>query len=205
MKTDTPLMQRVLGEDWHELPAVIRSHYDITGPGKSTIVTGSMTIDYPGWLSPALKLLRLGKALIDMKGGPMAVQVKKWQDDDGSALCWHRDIQDGDGRRRLFPSRMIRQQDHELIEYVGMGFGIRLKVGVEEGRLVYRSNGHLLKLGIITLPIPDSLLLGRAVISEEALSEDSFLLRFEIMHPLWGKTYSYGGIFKTTAAPDRTD
>jgi hypothetical protein len=200
MQTDTALMQRVLGEDWHELPAVIRSHYDITGPGKSTTVTGSMTIDYPDWLGPALKLLRLGKALVDLKGGPMAVQVKKWQDGEDSALCWHRHIQSGDGRRRRFPSRMIRHQDHELIEYVGMGFGIRLKVGVEDGRLVYRSHGHLLKIGPIRLPIPDNLLLGRAVISEEALSEDSFLLRFEIVHPLWGQTYSYGGVFKTTAA-----
>jgi hypothetical protein len=200
MQTDTALMQRVLGEDWHELPAAIRSHYDITGPGKSTTVTGSMTIDYPDWLGPALKLLRLGKALVDLKGGPMAVQVKKWQDGEDSALCWHRHIQSGDGRRRRFPSRMVRHQDHELIEYVGMGFGIRLKVGVEEGRLVYRSHGHLLKIGPIRLPIPDNLLLGRAVISEEALSEDSFLLRFEIVHPLWGQTYSYGGVFKTTAA-----
>jgi hypothetical protein len=59
----------------------------------------------------------------------------------------------------------------------------------------------LLKIGPIRLPIPDSMLLGRAVISEEALSEDSFLLRFEIVHPLWGKTYSYGGVFKTAAGP----
>ncbi|MGJ0485371.1 MAG: DUF4166 domain-containing protein [Methylomicrobium sp.] len=202
MKAGIALMQRVLGEDWYELPAAIRSHYDITEPGKSTTVTGSMAIDYPGWLGPALKLLRLGNALVDMKGGPMAVQVKKWQDKDNSALCWHRDIQAEDGRRRLFPSRMVRHQDHELIEYVGMGFGIRLKVGIEDGRLVYRSSGHLLKLGPIVLPIADCLLLGHALISEEALTEDSFLLHFEIVHPLWGKTYSYDGVFKATAAPD---
>lgn len=193
-------MHQVLGEDWHDLPAVIRSHYDIAEPGKSTIVTGSMTIDYPCWLSPVLKLMRLCNALVDLKGGPMVVQVRKWQDPDASALCWRRHIQSGDGRQQLFPSRMVRQQGNELIEYVGMGFGIRLKVSVEDGRLVYRSNGHLLKLGPVVLPIPDSLLLGHAVIREEALSEDSFLLHFEIVHPLWGKTYSYGGIFNTTVA-----
>jgi hypothetical protein len=58
---------------------------------------------------------------------------------------------------------------------------------------------HLLKLGPVILPIPDSLLLGRALITEEALSDDSFRLQFEIVHPLWGRTYSYGGVFKTAA------
>jgi hypothetical protein len=196
MSSNTALMQGVLGEEWEALPLAIRSHYAISDPEESTLVTGSMTIDYPDWLRPALKLLRLGNALVDLKGGPMTVEVKKWRGEDSSVLCWHRHVQTDDGRRCVFPSRMVSRRAHELVEYVGMGFGIRLKVHVEEGRLVYRSNGHLLRLGPITLPIPDSLLLGRAVISEEALSGDAFLLRFEIVHPLWGRTYSYGGVFK---------
>jgi hypothetical protein len=95
---------------------------------------------------------------------------------------------------------MAWQHDHELIESVGMGFGIRLKLSVEQGKLVYQSRGHLLQLGPLTLPIPDSLLLGHALITEQALSEDTFLLDFQIVHPLWGKTYYYGGIFEVPKA-----
>jgi hypothetical protein len=124
------------------------------------------------------------------------VQVKKWQQTDPSILHWQRHIQAGDnGKRCVFASRMLWQQDHELIELVGVGFGIRLQLSVEQGKLVYQSRGHLLKLGPLTLPIPDSLLLGHALITEQALSEDTFQLDFKITHPLWGTTYYYGGIF----------
>ncbi|MGZ4970656.1 MAG: DUF4166 domain-containing protein [Methylobacter sp.] len=195
MNTNTSLIQRLLGEDWAALPAVIQRHYQINEPGQAIVVTGKMTIDYPHRLMPVLKLLRLLGALVDLKGEHMTVQVKKWRHTDPSILYWQRHIQAATGKRCLFASRMVWQQDHELIELVGMGFGIRLKLSVEQGKLIYRSHGHLLKIGPLTISIPDTLLLGHAVITEQALSEDSFLLDFQIVHPIWGKTYYYGGVF----------
>jgi hypothetical protein len=190
------LMQRVLGDDWAALPPVIQRHYQITMPQQAITVTGNMNIDYPYWLTPVIKLLRLFGALVDLKGEGLAVQVKKWRQTDPAILHWQRHIQAADNKQCVFASRMAWQQDHELIELVGMGFGIRLKLSVEQGKLVYRSRGHLLQLGPLILPIPDSLLLGHAVITEQALSEDTFQLDFQIVHPLWGKTYCYGGIFE---------
>jgi hypothetical protein len=189
------LMQRVLGDDWAALPPVIQRHYQITMPQQAITVTGNMNIDYPYWLTPVIKLLRLFGALVNLKGEGLAVQVKKWRQTDPAILHWQRHIQ-ADNKQCVFASRMAWQQDHELIESVGMGFGIRLKLSVEQGKLVYRSRGHLLQLGTLILPIPDSLLLGHAVITEQALSEDTFQLDFQIVHPLWGKTYYYGGIFE---------
>lgn len=188
-------MQRVLGEDWSALPLVIQRHYQITAPRQAVVVTGTMSIAYPNRLRPVLKLLRLLGALVDLQGDRMTVQVKKWQQNDPSVLYWHRHIQADGNKQCRFASRMVWHRDHELIELVGLGFGIRLKLSVEQGKLVYRSQGHLLKLGPLILPIPDSLLLGHAVITEQALSEDTFQLDFRIIHPLWGKTYYYGGIF----------
>jgi hypothetical protein len=194
------LMQRVLGDDWAALPPVIQRHYQITMPQQTITVTGNMNIDYPYWLAPAIKLLRLFGALVDLKGEGLAVQVKKWRQTDPAILHWQRHIQAADNKQCVFASRMAWQQDHELIESVGMGFGIRLKLSVEQGKLVYQSRGHLLKLGPLTLPIPDSLLLGHALITEQALSEDTFQLDFKITHPLWGNTYYYGGIFEVPKA-----
>ncbi|MGZ5055142.1 MAG: DUF4166 domain-containing protein [Methylobacter sp.] len=191
------LMQRVLGNDWEALPPVIQHHYKITLPQQAITVTGNMNIDYPYWLTPVIKMLCLFGALVDLKGEGLAVQVKKWRQTDPSILYWRRHIQAADnGKPCVFASRMVWQKDHELIELVGMGFGIRLKLSVEQGKLVYQSRGHLLQLGPLTLPIPDSLLLGHALITEQALSEDTFQLDFQIVHPLWGKTYYYGGVFE---------
>ncbi|MGZ4997782.1 MAG: DUF4166 domain-containing protein [Methylobacter sp.] len=46
-------------------------------PQQAIVVTGNMSIDYPNWLTPAIKLLRLFGALVDLKGEHLPVQVKK--------------------------------------------------------------------------------------------------------------------------------
>ena len=90
---------------------------------------------------------------------------------------------------------MEYHQGNELIEFVGGGFGLYLKLTVENNRLVYRSNGHLWQVGKLRVPIPDVLFLGHATIIEAAVFEPSFELDFKINHPLFGETYSYGGLF----------
>lgn len=195
MNTIPSLMQQVLGADWAKLPPVIQRHYQITVSQKKFSVAGTMAIDYPFWVKPILMITRAMGALIDLRGENMQVQVHKWMGNNPSILQWRREIQAPDGKETVFSSRMEFQKPYELIEFVGGGFGIRLKLSVEEGKLIYRSQGHLLKLGQITVPIPDWLALGHATITEQALTDDSFLLDFNIVHPLFGKTYSYGGIF----------
>lgn len=195
MNTNLCLIQQVLGDDWEKLPAVIQRHYQITPAQKSFTVVGTMAIKYPFWLRPILMITRLMGALIDLKGENMQLQVKKWITDNPQVLHWRRDIQAPNGKHTVFASRMEFQKTGELIEFVSGGFGIRLKLSVEEGKLVYRSQTHLWKLGKVLIPVPDWLVLGHATISEEALSDDSFLLDFKIIHPWWGKTYAYGGVF----------
>ena len=195
MQIELCLMQQVLGADWDKLPTVIQRHYQITSAQKNLTVKGTMTIDYPFWVKPILLITRLMGALIDEKGENNQVHVEKWQQENPQILYWRRDIQAQNGKQTVFSSRMEYQQAHELIEFVGGGFGIRLKLSVENGKLLYRSQTHLLKLGNVIIPIPDWLILGHATISEEALSDDSFLLDFKIVHPLFGKTYAYGGVF----------
>ena len=85
---------------------------------------------------------------------------------------------------------------NELIEFVGGGFGLYLKLTVEDNKLIYRSNGHLWRLGRLTLPIPDALFLGHATITETAISDHEFQLDFQINHPICGNTYAYGGSFQ---------
>ena len=192
------LLQKTLGDDWHKLPLVIQTHYRLQSRQQTyNIVTGIMRVNYPFFVRPMLFITRLMGGLIDLKGGNMNAQVEKWvADGTPNTLFWKRTIQAPDGKRTVFASRMEYQQGNELIEYVGGGFGLRLKLSVENNKLVYRSNGHLWQIGKLKIPIPDVLFLGHAAITETAISETQFELDFRITHPLFGETYRYGGIFQ---------
>jgi Domain of unknown function (DUF4166) len=78
------------------------------------------------------------------------------------------------------------------LPYVSPTYGIT----VENGKLVYRSNGHLCQIGKVRIPISDVFFLGHATITETATSENEFELDFRIGHLFFGDTYHYGGIFR---------
>lgn len=195
---NSSLLQNTLGDDWHKLPLVIQAHYQLQqGQQTHNSVASIMRVNYPFFVRPMLFITRLMGGLIDLKGGNMNARVEKWvADGTPNTLFWKRIIQAPDGKRTVFASRMEYQQGNELIEYVGGGFGLRLKLSVENNKLVYRSNGHLWQIGKLKIPIPDVLFLGHATITETAISENQFELDFRINHPLLGETYHYGGEFQ---------
>ncbi|NOQ35732.1 MAG: DUF4166 domain-containing protein [Methylococcaceae bacterium] len=192
-----PLLKQVLGTDWDKLSPVLRQHYDV--PNAKTnrcVLTGTMEIDYPLFITPLIKIIRLFGGLIDIKGQQVSTQVEKWGEPDNAFLHWRRTMQTADGQQTIFASKMAYRAENELVELINLGFGLRLKVSEDNGDLLYQSNGHLLKLMGFCIPIPDWLVLGHATIREHALSDNNFRLEFVIRHPLCGETYRYGGVFE---------
>ncbi|AMK77182.1 MULTISPECIES: DUF4166 domain-containing protein [Methylomonas] len=187
------LMQKVLGDDWQQLPAVIQRHYRISDGQQSRLV-GEMAIGYPSYLFPLIWVIHLFGGLLLWRGQAAQAEVDKTA--DGELLDWQRTMTYPDGKTDCFSSRMSYAADHELIETIGFGFGLRLNVSVENGELLYRSNGHFWQCGSLRMNIPDWLLLGSASISERAVSDDEFYLDFSIRHPWWGESYYYRGNFR---------
>lgn len=187
------LMQHVLGDDWDLLPRVIQRHYHIIDK-QSSCLYGSMDIDFPSYLFPLIWLIHLFGGLVLWRGAGVTVEVVKYADTDNN-LNWRRTMTYRDGRVDYFISQMQCSGEHELVETIGFGFGLKLKVDVIDGDLVYLSNGHFWQSGRLRINLPDWLLLGSAVIREHAVSEDSFYLDFSIRHPFLGVTYFYRGEF----------
>lgn len=189
------LMERVLDNDWHKLPAVIQKHYSLSS-GQQSRLEGSMNIGYPAYLFPVVWLIHLFGGLVLWSGDQVHAQVDKNVDTSGEVLHWRRTMTYPDGKIDYFRSQMHFSAAQELIETIGFGFGLILGVEVCNGDLLYRSKGHFWQCGNYRLNIPDWLLLGTATISEHALSEDEFYLDFTIRHPLWGVSYYYRGNFR---------
>lgn len=184
------LMAKVLGEDWHHLPSVIQRHYDLKD-GEQNCVQGEMTVQYPNWLIPVVWMIHLFGGLVLWRG---AAETKVYKTALHDGLRWQR-YMNFKTNSDFFGSKMLYVAPNELLEMVGFGFGLYLTVTVEQGDLVYRSNGHFWQIGRWRLNIPDTWLLGSAMIIEHAVSDDEFALDFSMRHPRLGETYSYRGVF----------
>jgi hypothetical protein len=189
------LLQKALGADWDKLPPVIQRHYR-TSSNRATCVKGNMEIGYPSYLLPLISLIHLCGGLVLKRGNRIETIVEKTSCEKNNTLFWSRTLKYPDNKKNYFFSKMIYLQDHELIEYVRFGLGLRLKVSVENSQLVYRSNGHIWQCGKLRLTFPDWLVLGNATIIENPITNQQFKLDFSISHPLLGLTYWYRGIFQ---------
>ncbi len=189
-----PLLQKALGKDWGKLPSVIQRHYSVPTDA-NTCLKGNMEIGYPTFLWPLISMIHLCGGLVSRRGKSVETLVEKTISTQNTTLCWKRTLTYPDGKKDYFYSQMVYLQDHELIETVRFGFGLRLRVSVENGDLVYRSNGHIWQYGKLRLTFPDWLVLGSATIIETPISDQQFKLDFSIKHPLWGRCYWYHGIF----------
>jgi hypothetical protein len=189
-------IRQALGTQWPKLAPVIRRHYDLPPHTDTRLeVEGTMEVE----LSPVGRLFilagRLFDALVPYKGRDIPVTVRNWSQTDSGAMFWHRTFRYPGKGPVIFRSRMEYAGDDEIVEYVKYGLGIRMRLSAEGETLRFDSRGYQWDLGPLTLPIPDWLLLGTAVIREIPVSEQALEVVFEINHPLWGRTFGYSGRF----------
>lgn len=188
----TPLMQRALGEQWHELPIGLQQHYSQRDDGSSD-EQGWLTISYPRWMQWPLTIMHYFGALLNKAGNEAPTQVSKHM--DGDIQRWARIIDYPDGTRMTFDSYVTYSGGNTLTEHVNRLLALRMAVSVRDGKLYYEGRGYVLKLGKLELVIPEWLALGYNHIEEEALADDCFRMNFWLRHPLFGELFRYQGEF----------
>ena len=187
------LMQQALGADWDKLPAALQAHYRFG----TTTDTGSMDIEYPRFRQPVWSILRLLGALVDRQGKSVTTIVEKRV--VGEHQIWRRTITYPDGQIVRFDSFWVAAGNAEVIEFVNPVLGLQMAPYVVGEKLHYRGVRFIAKLGPVTIPIPEWLVLGHATIIEEALDDTHFAMDFRLTHPLFGELFRYSGKFEAAS------
>lgn len=196
-----PVIEKALGGSWDQLAPLIRQHYDITpGTPSKMVINGIMDEVYH---SPIAKLFllpgRIFGALVPYKGKKIPTEVRNWtSENDNEAMFWHRTLDFPNKPDVIFQSRMEHIQDNEIIEFVRFGMGIRMAMSVKDEALIFKSLGYVWKIAGIQIPIPTWVILGNSEIIEKAISDDTFYIAFNMVHPLFGRTFHYSGTFSIT-------
>jgi len=195
-ETPQPVIKKALGDDWDKLADVVKQHYDITpGTPSNMVIKGIMDEVYH---SPVAKLFllpgRIFGALVPYRGKNIPTEVKNWTTaENKTAMLWHRTLAFPNKAPVIFRSRMEHIKNDEIIEYVRFGMGIRMRMSEKDGALIFRSIGYVWKIAGIKFPIPTWAILGNAEIIEKALPDNRFYIDFNMIHPLFGRTFSYSG------------
>jgi hypothetical protein len=198
MDKNFSVIQKALGENWNKLDSIVKLHYDLK-PGCNTELhlRGTMREVYHSKIGKLFLLpVRIFGALVPYKGSDIPTEVKNWTSKDNPhAMFWHRKLFFPNKHPVVFSSRMEHIHENEIIEYVNYGMGIRLRIYTQNKSLHFQSLGYTWKVGPVTLSIPNWATLGEAEIVEKAISDRELFVDFNMIHPLFGKTFSYSGSF----------
>jgi hypothetical protein len=183
------LMQLVLGEKWDELPVALKAHYQ-TGEYRDT---GRLSIAYPRLLQPYLSLMRVLGALVNRQGNDLPTEVEKYVENDREYWC--RTILFPDGKEMNFTSFRVNGESGGFIEFVNAWLGLQMSASLENGEIICRGVRFVMKIGRWLLPIPEWMALGHTTIKEQSIGDDQFKMDFRMVHPLFGETFRYNGVF----------
>jgi len=184
------MFRKILSDEWELLDPVLQQHYGIAD-GETIRMQGELAVKHGKYIKLLMPLIRLTGALVPVEGDKFVVTVENKR--IGDTLFWHREFQK-DNKVYRFDSKMQQYGDH-IVEFVGLGVGIRMGLKVIDGGLVYEDKGYVIKIGSRLMPVPLNLLMGKSVI-EEYRSGDKpgeFNMRFVVNHPWFGFSFSYMG------------
>lgn len=207
MAGEGELFRKVLGPEWGKLhPDIQRRFAKNPQPGQALL--------YDGRLSE-LRASRIGKligfiskpfiqgALIpyDDSGFPVDIQV---YGKPGSAHIYKQRIYMLNGRKPIrFTSYMAESESGEVLEYVGLGLGMKLKLHVADGNLHFTSDGYFWDMLGWRIPLPGVLTPGKTYLRHCNEAPNRFNIRIEIRHLLFGTTFVQAGVFQEKCAAEK--
>ncbi len=200
-----PVFKQVLADDWDNLGNVIKRHYFLTPFSEDYMcVKGQMQEIYHSTIAKLfIPFGLIFGAVVPYRAKQIPIDVHYNSNPDTGHLYWDRVFKFPDKKHFHFKSHMEHVGGNEVIEFVRFGVGMRLQVTAEDGALVFRDKGYILRIGSIKIPIPVNWVFGNVYVEERPVDEDNFTMKMELTHPLFGVMFRYHGQF--SLAPSKAD
>ncbi|HEV7259442.1 MAG TPA: DUF4166 domain-containing protein [Bosea sp. (in: a-proteobacteria)] len=197
--TDLRFRTLLGAERWETLPGDVRRRF-------SKRLSGSAAATYVGRITE-LRMNRAGRILaqaLRLIGAPLPICLDT---DAASIVTVTEDAQCGGqvwtrlyARRGGFPQVIHSAKRFAgptgLEEYIGLGIAMALRLGAEDGALVFRSAGYTFRLGRLRLPIPSWLAPGALTVTHRETSPGAFTFSLALQHPLFGELLHQSGDYR---------
>jgi hypothetical protein len=194
MPHSIPDFARLLGADaWSRLPAAVRARFGIEAHAAAATHYVGNTVVRASIAGRALAHLCrcIGTPVAPYVGESVPLRVRVYRNDDG--IVWERRYAFA-GRECVVKS--TKQLDgNALVEKLGAGLHMRLRVFEVQGALNFVSDGYFFRVGQLTLPLPDWFLPGGTHVTHCDLGDGRFRFTMRTHHSWFGELFFQDGVF----------
>ena len=183
---------------WRRLTPMIRSRFGASAESSDTHYVGAMAsvrCSFAGYLLAQVCRL-IGTPLAPYEGTDVPITVHVHEDAAKGGVAWDRKYFFAGRAPITVTSTKVIEQGRLLLECVGGGFGMRLRVFEKNGALHFLSQQYFWRCGAIRLRLPAWLTPGVAHVVHSDLGGGRFRFEMTIEHPLLGETFYQDGSFQ---------
>lgn len=196
MRND-PIFQSIFGAAWDDLPPVMKKHYANRPYGDDVVtVEGALDVFCGGPVKALAWIFALMKSIPPWTEKSVPVTVHFRSDKRTRRFHFQRIFHFRGCKPYSFRSYMIQIAGNDVAEITGPCMGWRMRYGWENGKVVMRHNGYVLRLFGHYIRIPLELLIGEGYAEETPVDDNTFDMVMHLTHPKWGKIYEYRGRFE---------
>jgi len=198
------LFKKILGPEWRRLHPDIQARFDKNPlPGKPLNYSGSLselTCSRIGRLLGYLTMPLIQGALMPYNDADFPVDIQVYSKPDCASIFKQRIYRLNGRKPVMFTSFMAESSKGEVLEYVGMGLGMKLLLDVRDGNLHFESDGYFWEVLGVRIPLPGVLTPGKTFLCHRNNHANQFDIRIEIRHALFGTTFTQAGVFREVTA-----
>ena len=199
LPSEGELFKKILGEEWKKLHPDIQTRFGrnpaLNKPLCYTGYLSQLTCSNFGKILGYLTLPIIKGALIPFNDFGFPVDIQVYSKPNNPSIFKQR-IYHLHGRKPIqFTSYMRESDKGEVLEYVGMGLGMKLILQVRDGNLYFTSNGYFWQFFGWRIPLPDFFTPGKTYLSHCNEDAGQFNIRIEIRHSLFGTSFMQIGVF----------
>lgn len=197
--SEAALFKSQLGACWQDVHPEIQARFDADPvPGQPIFYDGVMTrIDCTrlgALLAWVCGFFTTG-ALCPWRGSDIPALIEVYKKPGSDAIYKKRRYDFPNGRSYLFESEMCCAPDYTLLEFVGGGFGMTIKVMERDRALFFTDGGYFWGNQRWRLRLPALLSPGKVELTHANLDRDRFTISIRITHPLFGVLFVQEGLF----------
>lgn len=186
-------------QGWQRLSPAIRARFACHAGTAEVLYHGAMRsvrCSRAGYLLAQLCRL-FGTPLAPFQGRDIPVEVRVRADTKRGGVAWDRVYFFPDRQPVTVTSTKVFTGDGKaLLECVGGGFGMRLKVFEQDGELHFLSQSYFWRFAGLSVPLPDWLTPGVAHVVHSDLGAGWFRFEMTMRHGRLGETFYQDGRFK---------
>lgn len=192
-------LKHQLGADWAKLHPNVQARFDREPEQGETITyTGAMTDirrSRLGWLFATLTRA-IGNPLAPFAGRDVPMDVSLFRKPGRDGVFWQRSYFRPGKKPYVVTSIKRESKKGEMLECVGGGFGMKLKVSAQDGDMHFESYRYFWNPLGIYFPLPHWISPGKAHVIHHDLGGGDFRFTISMVHPQLGETFYQDGVFR---------